>query len=85
MTFDALCELFPGAQSDEERKHLLGLAQRLSQHNLDVWKQAGPYVQTVLVQKIGTMDRSNIGPLRPLLLEVLGEALKTEVHGTSST
>ena len=85
LTFDALCELFPGAQSGEERKHLLGLAQRLSQHDLDVWKQAGPYVQTVLVQKIGTMDRSNIGPLRPLLLEVLGEALKSEVHGTSST
>ena len=85
LTFDALCELLPGAQSDEERKHLLGLAQRLAQHDLDVWKQAGPYVQTVLVQKIGAMDRSNIGPLRPLLLEVLGEVLKSEVHGTSST
>jgi ppGpp synthetase/RelA/SpoT-type nucleotidyltranferase len=85
LTFDALCQLFPDAQGDEERKHLLGLAQRLSQHDLDVWKQAGPYVQTVLVQKIGTMDRSNIGPLRPLLLEILGEALKSEVHGTSST
>ena len=72
ITFDALCELFPGAQSDEERKHFLGLAQRLSQHNLDIWKQAGPYVQTVLVQKIGAMDRSNVDPLRPLLLEVLG-------------
>ena len=84
-TFDAICELFPDAQSDEERKHLLGVAQRLSQHDLDVWKQAGPYVQTVLVQKIGKMDRSKIGPLRPLLLEVLGEALKSEVHGTSST
>ena len=61
VTFDAICELFPDAQSDEERKHLLGVAERLSQHNLDVWKQAGPYVQTVLVQKIGKMDRSNIG------------------------
>jgi ppGpp synthetase/RelA/SpoT-type nucleotidyltranferase len=85
ITFDALCELFPGAQSDGERKHFLGLAQRLSQHNLDIWKQAGPYVQTVLVQKIGAMDRSNIDPLRPLLLEALGEALKSEVQGTSST
>jgi ppGpp synthetase/RelA/SpoT-type nucleotidyltranferase len=85
MTFDAVCELFPDAQSDEERKHLLGVAQRLSQHNLDVWKQAGPYVQTVLVQKIRKMDRGNIDQLRPVLLEVLGDALKTEVHGTSST
>lgn len=85
LTFDALCELFPDAQCDEERKHLLGVGRRLSQHDLDVWKQAGPYVQTVLVQKIGAMDRSNIGALRPLLLEVLGEAVKSEVHGTSNT
>jgi len=84
-TFVAVCELFPGAESDEERKHLLGAAERLSQHNLDVWKQAGPYVQTVLVQNIHGMDRIHIDPLRPVLLEVLGEALKTEVHGVSST
>jgi hypothetical protein len=50
-----------------------------------VWKQAGPYVQTVLVQKIHATDRSSIDPLRPVLLEVLGEALKAEVHGVSST
>jgi ppGpp synthetase/RelA/SpoT-type nucleotidyltranferase len=85
VTFDAICELFPDAQTDEERKHLLGVAERLAQHNLDVWKQAGPYVQTVLVQKIRKMDRSAVDPLRPVLLEVLGEALKAEVHGVSST
>jgi ppGpp synthetase/RelA/SpoT-type nucleotidyltranferase len=85
ITFDALCALFPGAQSEEERKRLLVVAQRLSQHNLDVWKQAGPYAQTVLVQKVRKTDRSNIDPLRPLLLEILGEALKSEVHGVSGT
>ena len=31
------------------------------------------------------MEGSNSEPLRPLLLEVLGEVLKSEVHGTSST
>jgi hypothetical protein len=85
VTFDTLCELFPDAQSDEERKHLLKVAERLSQHNLDVWKQAGPYVQTVLVQKIRKIQGRDSEQLRPLLLEVLGEALKSEVHGTSST
>jgi ppGpp synthetase/RelA/SpoT-type nucleotidyltranferase len=85
LTFDAICELFPDAQSDEERKHLLGAAERLAQHNLDVWKQAGPYVQTILVQKLRKMDRSNVDSLRPVLLEVLGEALKAEVHGVSAT
>ena len=85
VTFDAICELFADGQTDEERKHLLGAAERLARHDLDVWKQAGPYVQTVLVQKIRKMDRSHVGPARPVLLEVLGEALKAEVHGVSST
>jgi len=85
LTFKAICELFPGAGSAEERKHLITAAQRLAQHDLDVWKQAGPYVQSVLVQAIGRLDRSRWPPIRPVLTEVLGEALKTEVHGTSST
>jgi ppGpp synthetase/RelA/SpoT-type nucleotidyltranferase len=85
MTFDAICELFPDAQSDEERKHLLGVAERLARHNRDVWKQAGPYVQTALVQKVRKIDKTKIDRLRPVLLEVLGEALKSEVHGVSST
>jgi hypothetical protein len=61
------------------------VAERLARHDLDVWKQAGPSVQTVLVQKIRKMDRNHIDPARPVLLEVLGEALKAEVHGVSST
>jgi ppGpp synthetase/RelA/SpoT-type nucleotidyltranferase len=85
LTFDAICELYPDSQSNEERKHLLSVAERLAQHNLDVWKQAGPYAQTVLVQKIRRLDKTRIDPLRPLLVEVLGEALKSEVHGVSST
>jgi len=85
VTFDAICDLFPGAQSDEERKHLLAVTERLAQHNLDVWKLAGPYVQIALVQKIRKIDKAKIDSLRPLLLEVLGEVLKAEVHGVSST
>ena len=84
-TFDAVCDLFPGAQSDEERKHLLQVAERLAQHNMDAWKQVGPLVQTVLVQSIRKRAESNVDPLRPVLLEVLGEALGTEIRGTSST
>jgi len=85
LTFDALCELFPGAQSNEERKRLLGLAHGLARHDLDIWKQAGPYVQTVLVQNIRKLDLANVQPIRPILFEVLDEALKTKVQGTSST
>ena len=62
VTFDAICELFPeganrrGAEaSSRSRRASCG-------RDLDVWKQVGPYVQTVLVQKIRKMDRSHMDP-----------------------
>jgi hypothetical protein len=83
VTFDAICELFPDAQTDEER--MLGVTERLARHDLEVWKQAGPYVQTVLVQKIRKIDKTKVDPFRPVLLEVLGEALKAEVFATCTS
>ena len=84
-TFDAVCELFPGAQSEEERKHILGVAEHLAEHNLDAWKQVGPMVQAVLIQKIRALPEADRDQLRPVLLMVLGQTLETEVQGTSST
>jgi hypothetical protein len=83
--FDTICELFPGAQSDEERKRLLQLAEHLSKHELEVWKQAGPLVQSILVKKIQDLDDELLDSLRPVLFKVLAEVLKPEVTGTSST
>jgi ppGpp synthetase/RelA/SpoT-type nucleotidyltranferase len=84
-TFDAVCELFPGAHSDGERRHLLSIAEHLAEQNLDAWKQVGPMVQAVLVQKVRALSGSDRDQLRPVLLTVLGEALKTELEGVSST
>jgi len=85
-TFDAICELYSSATSDKERERLLELAKNLSEHNLTVWKEAGSYVQKVLVKRIQDLDITLYnGPLRPVILKVLSEALKPEFHGTSTT
>ena len=85
ITFDVICELFPGAQTDEERKHLLQLTEKLAEHNLDVWKQAGPAAQTILLQRIRDLPKDRREPLRPILRDALGHMLGTEVEGMSST
>lgn len=85
ITFDAIVELFPGADTDEERKHLLKLTEKVAEHNLDVWKQAGPAVQTILLQRIRDIPKDQRDPLRPVLREALGQMLETEIEGTSST
>jgi ppGpp synthetase/RelA/SpoT-type nucleotidyltranferase len=85
ITFDAICELFPGAQTDQERKYLLQMTEKLTEHNLDVWKQVGPAVQTIVLQQIRNLPKEQRDPLRPILREALGQILATEVEGMSST
>jgi ppGpp synthetase/RelA/SpoT-type nucleotidyltranferase len=85
LTFDTICELYPGAQSDEERKHLINLTKHLAQHNLDVWKQVGPMVQFELVRKVRDLPDDRKQELQPVVLSILDEALGTEVQGTTST
>jgi ppGpp synthetase/RelA/SpoT-type nucleotidyltranferase len=85
ITFAAVCELFPGAQTDEERKHLLELTEKLTEHNLDVWKQAGPAAQMIVLQQIRNVPKDQRDPLRPVLREALDQMLGTEVGGMSNT
>lgn len=84
-TFDAICTLFEGATSDDQRKRLLESAKRLAGNSLDVWSKAGPVVQSLLVEQVRGLDVSNLGATTPVILEVLGEVLRPEVRGTSST
>lgn len=84
-TFDTICELFKGAKSDEERKRLLLSAENLSKNNLNIWKQAGPLVQHLLVERIRRFNIGALAPIKPVALKVLGQVLQPEVEGTSST
>lgn len=80
-TFEAVCEVFAGALDDEERKHFLDLIHALALHEMEIWKQAGPAVQIVLLRKVRDFDEDRV-PVLPVLLKVLEEALSTEVQGT---
>lgn len=84
-TFDAISDLFLGAISDEERKRLLQSAKDLSKHKLDVWKEAGPLVQRLLIERIRRLDVDALALIKPVAMEVLGQVLRPEIGGTSST
>lgn len=84
-TFDLLCELYRDATSEDQKNHVLQCAEHLATNELDVWRQAGPIVQHILAERILQMDLDRAGPIRPVLLKVLGELLNPEVTGTSST
>lgn len=84
-TFDLLCELYRDATSEDQKNRVLQCAEHLATNELDVWKQAGPIVQHILAERILQMDVGRAGPIRPVLLKVLGELLNPEVTGTAST
>ncbi|MBK8361724.1 MAG: RelA/SpoT domain-containing protein [Comamonadaceae bacterium] len=85
-TFDAICVLYDGATSDSQRERLISSAKNLSEHSLAVWQQAGgPVVQDILVDRIQALDLNRVGASKAIVLEVLGQVLRPETRGASST
>lgn len=84
-TFDVICLLFDLATSDKQRKRLEESAKRLAGHSLDIWNHSGPVVQHLLVQRIHELNLDTLGPSITVVLETLGQVLRAEVRGTSST
>lgn len=84
-TLDALSELYLGATTDKERGLLLAGVKSLAVHNYNVWKIAGPIVQSVLVRRIQSWDKHTLEALRPVALVVLEQALRPEATGSSAT
>ncbi|QWF69977.1 RelA/SpoT domain-containing protein [Methylomonas paludis] len=85
-TFDAICILYDSATSDNQRKRLISSAKNLSEHSLAVWQQAGgPVVESILVERIHALDLNRIVASKAVVLEVLGQVLRPEVRGSSST
>lgn len=85
ITFDALCKLYSWAESEDERKPLRALGKTLAKHQLNVWRQGGPIVQTILVERIEALSEDERLEVAPLLTEMLGEVLGAEVSGTTNS
>jgi ppGpp synthetase/RelA/SpoT-type nucleotidyltranferase len=85
-TFDAICILYDGSTSDKQRERLISSAKKLSEYSLAVWQQAGgPVVQDILVKRIQALDLNSVRTTKAIVLEVLGQMLRPEVRGASST
>ena len=84
-TFDTVCDLFLTANDDPDRECWTKLADSLAEHNLEIWKQAGPVVQSLLVDRIQTLKPEEQLALKPVLLAVARRSLSPELSGTTSS
>ena len=82
-TYAAIRDLFVQTNDPDSRKHLIGLAEKLSAHTLQVWEKYGPIAQTRLATALKTED--NLGAIGPIAAVICGEILKPDITGTSSS
>ena len=84
-TFATTCDLFLTATDGSEKECWVRLADRLAEHNLDVWKQAGPMVQSLLMDRIHSLAPEEQFALKPVVLVVAQRTLSAELSGTTSS
>lgn len=83
-TFDTICDLFLTANDAQDRECWVKLADSLAEHNLEVWKQAGPVVQSLLMERIQALTSEQQLALKPVLMAVAQRSLSAELSGTTS-
>src|SRR5260221_8909296 len=82
-TFRSLIDIYKGEQDSEVRKWIDDAVKHLAKYNLDVWKQAGPYVQAVLADVMESFSQDDLHMLRPIVLTVWRELLRSEMDSAS--
>lgn len=83
-TFQVLCDLYASAATDEERRRIIQVAERLAHNDLDVWRQAGFAVQKLLQESISAMSDDDRAAARPVVLAVARQILHPELSCTTS-
>jgi ppGpp synthetase/RelA/SpoT-type nucleotidyltranferase len=83
-TFRVLCELYVSAGTNEERRRIIQVTERLAHHDINVWRQAGFVVQKLLQESISALSDADRATVRPLVLTVAQQILDPEMTGSTS-
>src|SRR6202011_846071 len=76
-------DMYKGEQDREVHKQIVDAIKRLAMYNLNIWNQAGPYVQAVLADVIERFSQDELHILRPIVLTVWHELLRPDMESTS--
>jgi ppGpp synthetase/RelA/SpoT-type nucleotidyltranferase len=81
--FDALIKMRQAMTTEDERKPIDDLTRRFAQHDRRAWKQVGPGLQHLFVDRIAGLDDAALVAASPTVTTMLREALSSTVTGTS--
>lgn len=80
--FDDYSEMYLLSPSGVIRRRWVQAVRRLAEHNLEVWKKAGPIVQQLLVEHLLGLGQEKLLGISHLAFETLHSVLDTQVSGT---
>lgn len=83
LTLDTIADLYVTAQDPEEKDSWLKAAEGLAKHDLKVWEQVGPRVQSALVDRLRACSTEELEAIRAIALTVLREVVRADLSGSS--
>ena len=83
-TLIALCRLWEGA-SEAEQRAILTAVERLAEHNIQAWRQAGCGVQSELLRVLGELHATQLQAWRQIIVSVCQHALEPTIRGVTSS
>ena len=81
--FDLIIAMRVAAQSDDERKPVDDLTRRFAQHDRRAWRNVGPGLQRLLVDRVAALSDADLVATAPTVTKMLREALSSTVTGTT--
>lgn len=83
--YAAYADLYLVFDVPELKQKVVTAVGELARHTLHVWRRFGPAVQEILLDTIAATPQERLASTRPLMIEVAGKCLESEVTGTTST
>jgi ppGpp synthetase/RelA/SpoT-type nucleotidyltranferase len=84
LVFTSICDLFLASPNADSAKVWASLGAEIAEPNIDVWRQAGPYVQETVASVIQAYSPQKRLALRSLLVAVASKASSPDLEGVSS-
>lgn len=81
-TLQLLIDIYRDEPIEDIRQQIVNVVEKLSEYNIDAYKQVGPRLQMALVDYLAGMADAEVDNIRPIALAVWTEAIQSDITGT---
>jgi ppGpp synthetase/RelA/SpoT-type nucleotidyltranferase len=81
-TLHLLIDIYMNEPNEDIRQQIVNVVKKLSEYNIDLYKQVGPMLQMALVDCLAEMDDAEVDNVRPIALAIWTEAIQSDITGT---